>query len=48
MVIAKLDISNECGSLYVSLVLDVLSGKTSLNYDCVIKVEMILKQWSMN
>ena len=37
--IAKLDISNVFGSLCGRLVLDVLSGKTSRDYACVIKVD---------
>ena len=39
MVIVKLDISNAFGSLYARLVLDVLSGKTSRDYGCGIKVD---------
>jgi hypothetical protein len=39
MVIIKLDISNAFGSLDARLVLDVLSGKVSRDYECVIKVD---------
>ena len=39
MVIIKLDISNAFGSLCARLVLDVLSGKTSRDYECGIKVD---------
>ena len=39
MVIMKLDISNVFGSLCTRLVLDVLSGKSSRDYTCVIKVD---------
>ncbi len=39
MVIMKIDISNVFGSLYGSLVLDILSGKASRNYACGIKVD---------
>jgi hypothetical protein len=38
-VIVKLDISNSFGSLCARLVLDVLSGKTSRDYACAIKVD---------
>ena len=39
MVILKLEISNAFGSLWARLVLDVLSGKTSRDYDCDIKID---------
>ena len=39
MVIVKLDISNAFGSLCSRLVLDVLSGKVSRDYDCDIKID---------
>jgi hypothetical protein len=39
MVIVKLDISNSFGSLCAKLVLDVLSGKASRDYDCDIKID---------
>ena len=39
MVIVKLDISNDFGSLCARLVLDVLSGKASRDYACGIKVD---------
>jgi hypothetical protein len=39
MVIIKLDISNAFGSLCARLVLDVLSGKDSRDYECGIKVD---------
>jgi hypothetical protein len=39
MVFMKLDIKNAFGSLCARLVLDVLSGKTSRDYSCVIKVD---------
>ena len=39
MVIVKLDISNAFGSLCARLVLDVLSGKVSRDYDCDIKID---------
>jgi hypothetical protein len=39
MVIVKLDISNDFRSLCVRLVLNVLSGKTSRDYACGIKVD---------
>ncbi len=39
MVIIKLDISNVFGSLCVKLVLDVLSGKVSRDYECGIKMD---------
>ena len=39
MVIMKLDISNAVGSLCARLVLDVLSGKTSRDYACGIKLD---------
>jgi hypothetical protein len=39
MVIVKLDISNAFGSLCARLVLDVLSGKVSRDYTCVIKID---------
>ncbi len=39
MVIVKLDISNTFGSLCARLVLDVLSGKSSRDYVCDIKVD---------
>ena len=39
MVITKLDILNTFGSLCARLVLDVLSGKSSCDYACVIKVD---------
>ncbi len=39
MVINKLDISNAFGSLCARLVLDVLSGKASRDYECGIKVD---------
>ena len=39
MVIVKLDISNAFGSLCARLVLDVLSGKASRDYDCGIKID---------
>ena len=39
MVIVKLDISKAFGSLYARLVLDVLSGKVSHDYDCDIKID---------
>ena len=39
MVIVKLDISNSFGSLCARLVLDVLSGKASRDYDCRIKID---------
>jgi hypothetical protein len=37
MVIMKLDTKNACGSLDARLVLDVLSGKASCDYECGIK-----------
>ena len=37
--IIKLDISNAFGSLCARLVLDVLSDKTSRDYECCIKVD---------
>ena len=39
VVIVKLDISNAFGSLCARLVLDVLSGKASRDYDCGIKID---------
>jgi len=39
MVIVKLDISNAFGSLCARLVLDVLSGQASRDYECGIKVD---------
>jgi hypothetical protein len=48
MVIVKLDISNTFGSLDTRLVLDVLSGRVSRDYECDIKVDEDLKYRSMN
>ena len=39
MVIVKLDISNAFGSRCARLVLDVLFGKSSRDYECGIKVD---------
>jgi hypothetical protein len=39
MVFMQLDIKNAFGSLCARLVLDVLSGKVSRDYSCVIKVD---------
>ena len=48
MVIMKLDTKNAFGSLDARLVLDVLSGKVSRDYECGIKLGEISKQRSMS